>query len=635
MGWKEDVSRAPIAFGDYVITRRIARGGMAEIFRARTVRAPAHPRVAPEERSDDAQWVALKMMRSELGNHDLRQKLFEREAKIVEAIRHPNVVPIHEYGENGGRHFLAMEYIAGKNLAQLVNRDPIQKCSALPLEICLYIAVEASRGLGYAHTLRDGAGQALDIVHRDVSPGNIMLSFDGRVKILDFGVARMNETNGIQTQTGTLRGKFAYMSPEQTLGSNVDARSDVFAFGVVLYELLTGQNPFKGPSPIATLDRVQRHRPAAPSHTVDGIPRELDQVLAKCLAKDPRRRFRNGTAIHEALVQFTKEQPKASQDQMALFMDIHFRRDNWREKKQLAAELEQVAAVEILDFNQTHRSDSELPDPHELQSAALEEASQSQLIAAVSGLLESNSGVAVNGVTPDAPLQLVATVQAPLDDDMETALETVFDHGGIPASLLDSTVAVDLAANVQTLRHRTVAKKSSRWPLARLAFVTGIATASIFALTALLRKPQTPTPSKSELLVQTRSVPVTKRGEALTITTIDPVTIVLPPKGRSKTIVVNPRKKITMPSRVTKTRRSRTQAYGFLNVGAKPWAIIDIDGKRWPKRTPQTGIKLTAGVHGIRVRNPNTKTQKHVRVEILEGKYKTLSFDLRKNRPAP
>ena len=332
------MSRSPVAFGSYVITRRIARGGMAEIYRARS-RASAGPG-----------WVAIKMMRPSLDHEDLREQLFKREAKIAAALDHPNVVSLVEFGQELDRYFIAMEYVRGRDLSQLV-RPPSEGGQLMPLEMGLLIGEAAAHGLGHAHQKTDPAtGRPLGIVHRDISPGNIMISYEGAVKVLDFGVARMTESHGLRTQTGTLRGKFAYMSPEQTVGAAIDARSDVFSLGTVLYEMLTGTNPFRARTPIATLERVQRVRPVPPSRLVNSIPRDLDEVLAQCLAKDPRRRFKDAAELAEALGSFARRRPSPRPGELGRFMSDRFRWEKQEEERELKEEEQGVALIEVVDF---------------------------------------------------------------------------------------------------------------------------------------------------------------------------------------------------------------------------------------------------------------------------------------------
>ncbi|MEL6183176.1 MAG: serine/threonine-protein kinase [Myxococcota bacterium] len=297
----------PVAFGPFLITRRLARGGMAEIYRAWT----------PE-----LECVALKLMRPGLGEEELRTRLFAREARIALELEHPNIVSVRRVGEEEGRAFLAMEYLRGRDLARILT-GPDGRPVALPPDLALFVGQEAARGLGYAHRRADAHGRALGIVHRDVSPGNVMVSFDGGVQILDFGVARIEEESSESTSTGILRGKFAYMSPEQTRGDDLDARSDVFSLGTLIYELMTGANCFRADEPIETLERVQSLRPAPPSRARD-LPRSVDEVLARCLAKEPARRYRDGIELAEALQPLLEQLGTGGAPALAALLEARF-----------------------------------------------------------------------------------------------------------------------------------------------------------------------------------------------------------------------------------------------------------------------------------------------------------------------
>jgi eukaryotic-like serine/threonine-protein kinase len=312
---------------------------MAEIYRARTRSTPDEP----------SRWVAIKMMRPALGHEDLREQLFKREARIASMISHPNVVPLFEFGLEMERHYISMEYVRGRDLSHLL-KDDKRGAERLPFELGLYIGYQAASGLGYAHRLRDEPGESLGIVHRDISPGNVMVGYDGQVKVLDFGVARMNDSEGMRTQTGTLRGKFAYMSPEQTLGEPLDARSDVFSLGTVLYELLTGSNCFRADNPIATLDRVQRVRPVPPSRANKSVPQAIDRILARCLAKDKKRRFPDCAALEESLGEFLDKWGWTGREGLARHMRERFSWESGEEEKELKREEEEVALLEVVDF---------------------------------------------------------------------------------------------------------------------------------------------------------------------------------------------------------------------------------------------------------------------------------------------
>ena len=226
--------------GRYVVVRRIGGGGMAELYLAR-LDGP-NRFVKP---------VALKLMHAHLVDTPEFVGMFMREARIAASLQHPQIVQVLDVAEADGEYFLALEYVHGLDLRRLLST---RRGEPLPLGAALRIVIDVATGLHHAHSLCDGTGRALGIVHRDVSPSNILLSYDGAVKLTDFGIARMTEQTHV-TASGVIKGKTGYMSPEQCLQEHVDARSDVFSLGVVLYEVTTGRPAFPGEM-IAAMNRA-------------------------------------------------------------------------------------------------------------------------------------------------------------------------------------------------------------------------------------------------------------------------------------------------------------------------------------------------------------------------------------------
>lgn len=262
----------PQAFGRYILTQKIAMGGMAEIFRAKSVGAEGFEKV-----------VVIKRILPHFSEDEGFVTMFKDEAKMAGHLSHANVVQIFDFDEAEGLFYIAMEYIEGRDLKRVLDHGA--KVS-LPLSIAqaVHIIQEASLGLHYAHT-RVVDGQPLHIVHRDVSPHNVMVSFNGEVKIMDFGIAKA-ASRSTNTRVGTVKGKCAYMSPEQARGKPLDARSDLFALGVCLWEMLTGKRLFVGESDFETLNNVLKAEVPAPSELNPEVPKELDAIVLKALARD-------------------------------------------------------------------------------------------------------------------------------------------------------------------------------------------------------------------------------------------------------------------------------------------------------------------------------------------------------------
>ena len=283
---------APVVYGKYQLLGLLARGGMAEVFKAKSHGVEGFEKV-----------LVIKRILPELSSNPDFVEMFINEAKIAVTLSHANVVQVFDLGRADDTYFIAMEYVAGSDLATVLRRGR-KHGNPLPLELAAYVTSEVAKGLDYAHRRRDANLQPLGIVHRDVSPQNVLLSFEGEVKLTDFGIAKARGTVEDGTAAGVLKGKYAYMSPEQARGREVDARTDLFALGTVLYECLTGRSPFLTASTYDTLQRVREGR-VPPLHEVaPDVPEELATIVAKAMKPEPSERYENAGQLYEELVQF-------------------------------------------------------------------------------------------------------------------------------------------------------------------------------------------------------------------------------------------------------------------------------------------------------------------------------------------
>jgi serine/threonine protein kinase len=274
--------------GNYELIRPIAHGGMADIYLAR--------RVGPGQFE---RHVAVKVLNRIRAADPEACAMFLDEARLVALLNHHHIAAVFEVDVVDGNHYLAMEYVHGADLRDVVARA--QRTGALlPFDTALSIVAAAAAGLDHAHRRTGPDGRPLRLVHRDVSLSNIMVGHDGAVKVIDFGIATTTIAS-VHTSPGVVRGKASYMSPEQCLGDRVDQRSDVFALGVVLYELTTGARCFHGKSDFDRMLAVVRGDYIAPSELVASYPAELAQVIRTALAIDPEKRFATAAALIEAL----------------------------------------------------------------------------------------------------------------------------------------------------------------------------------------------------------------------------------------------------------------------------------------------------------------------------------------------
>jgi serine/threonine protein kinase len=289
--------------GRYELLAPIAEGATASVWAARTTGSHLE------------RIVAVKAMLAELGPDIDAESMFLDEARLVARIRHPNVCAVLDLGEEGDALYIVMEWIDGEPL-QVVMR---KARGGLPYPHAVRIVKQAASGLHAAHELCDEAGHPLNLVHRDVSPQNVLVGYDGAVKVIDFGVAKA-ASNMQRTNVGQLKGKFPYMAPEQALGDKVARRTDIFALGLVLYQLVTGTHPFRGDNEFATLARIRDIRPADPPRTlVPSLPEELSQVVVTALAKDRTKRYTTMLDFARALEKAAPSPPDADR-QLAAFM---------------------------------------------------------------------------------------------------------------------------------------------------------------------------------------------------------------------------------------------------------------------------------------------------------------------------
>ena len=275
--------------GRYELLMPIASGGMAMVWAARLKGSRGFQKI-----------VAIKTMLPKLSEDDQFEQMFLDEASLASQIRHPHVVEIHDLGEESGILYLVMEMVDGVPLNQLMKAAKRQ--GGVPMPIAVRIVMAACAGLHAAHELKDREGKLVGLVHRDVSPQNLLVTYEGVTKVVDFGIAKATALGGGATVAGQIKGKVAYMSPEQVKGADIDRRVDVFAIGIVLYALTTGKHPLRRESEAATMYNIcSPDAVMPPSKIIQGYPAQLERVVLKALAKDPEQRFQSADDLLRAL----------------------------------------------------------------------------------------------------------------------------------------------------------------------------------------------------------------------------------------------------------------------------------------------------------------------------------------------
>jgi serine/threonine-protein kinase len=286
---------APLRLGPYELLRRLATGGMAEVYLAR--RAGPH---------GFQKTVAVKRILPQFARDPDFVAMFVDEARVCARLGHPNIVQVFDFGEEDGELYMAMEYVDGTTGARLV-RAVAARGEDIPLDVCLYIALSILRALDYAHGARDEAGTPLFLVHRDVSPGNVLIDRSGAVKLTDFGIARAAEIER-RTDAGQLKGKLGYMSPEQVVGRELDARSDIFTLGIVLAEMLILRPLFGGGKELDVLIRIRDADLSAIDRAAVRVPDDVRAVLFRALSRDPVLRWPSAGAFADALEEIVRRQ---------------------------------------------------------------------------------------------------------------------------------------------------------------------------------------------------------------------------------------------------------------------------------------------------------------------------------------
>ncbi len=323
-GGREAVGQVSVRpFGKYFLVRKLAEGGMAEIFLAKQVGVEGFERN-----------VVIKRMLQHLSSVPDFVNMFLDEARLATRLNHPNVVQINDLGNADGCYYICMEYLAGEDFSTVV-RTAARRREYVPLNVVMRVIAEAARGLHFAHDFTDAKGNPLNIVHRDVSPSNIFLTYTGQVKVLDFGIARA-ESRVTQTTAGVVKGKYQYMAPEQARTGIVDRRADVYSLGVSLYEAITNTRPFARDNDLAILNAVLANDYKKPELVRPDLPEEVSRIIVKALAGDVEERYQSALELAQDLEAFLQGHTSGGgNSSLATFMAAFFGPDRMMSKTRI------------------------------------------------------------------------------------------------------------------------------------------------------------------------------------------------------------------------------------------------------------------------------------------------------------
>ncbi|HEU0034984.1 MAG TPA: serine/threonine-protein kinase [Kofleriaceae bacterium] len=318
-------TRPQSRLGSYEIIRPLARGGMAELFVARAVGLEGFEKV-----------VVLKRVLPHYAENPRFVRSFLDEAKLVAGFDHPNIAHVYDMGMADGSYFFTMELVHGIDLRTILKRCA-RNATQVPIALAVLIARNIASALHYAHERRSADGELLDVVHRDVSPSNIIVSFDGVPKLIDFGIAKATSST-IKTQTGALKGKIAYMSPEQAKGSAIDRRTDIFALGIVLWEMIAGRRLYKSENDMATIQRIIYEPPPSPRTVRPDCSPELERIVMRALALDLRARYQTAQQLELDLEELaTEHRLKQSTIELGAFVQVLFPDERLASTSELAS----------------------------------------------------------------------------------------------------------------------------------------------------------------------------------------------------------------------------------------------------------------------------------------------------------
>ncbi|MBW1876760.1 MAG: serine/threonine protein kinase [Deltaproteobacteria bacterium] len=561
----------PQAFGKYYLVDKISTGGMAEVFKAKTYSHGGFENL-----------LVIKRILPHLGEDQEFVDMFIDEAKVSVALQHANIVHLYDFGRIGDDWFMAMECLDGKDVRSIL-RQLARKRRFLPIEYAIYVASEACKGLEFAHRKTDLQGRPYGIVHRDVSPSNLLVAYEGDVKVADFGIAKA-QFSSLDTVGGVLKGKYEYMSPEQASGRSMDARSDLFSLGIILHEMLTGRRLFKTGSEFTTLERIKTCEVAPPSYVNARVPEALDRIVMKALARLPEDRYQSagemGQALQDYLFPQTADQLRAdlARSMQDLFADeIGEERRRLEHGSEVAAKLREQAPEYAEGWEgQTSSSLS--------RASEFAQSWGPLILGGVALLLIPVLGLAVGGLLwvakRDAPVEEVAPTAGALDILVLPATNVRVD--GIDYGETGTLALEDMAPGPHVIR------------LEKEGYETVLETVTIEA-------GQRHTLRKTMQYVEPEPEP-------------EPAPVQRIP---SRPIPVAP----PTPTPAPVAAETGTLAVALIGGG---WAWVYVDGVRIEKTAPLAGHELPSGTYTIRVENPDLGISHSEKITVDPGEQATV-----------
>ncbi|MEQ9501857.1 MAG: serine/threonine-protein kinase [Deltaproteobacteria bacterium] len=578
----------PEKFGRYILLDRINVGGMAEVFRGKSSGVEGFERL-----------VALKRILPNIAADQDFIDMFVDEAKLAVQLQHANIAQVYDLGKQDETYYIAMEYISGVDLRSMWDRAR-NRNRLLPIAMSCHIMQKVCEGLDAAHRKKDQEGNDISLVHRDVSPQNVLVSFEGEAKVIDFGIARAaNKVS--KTQAGVLKGKFGYMSPEQVRGIELDNRSDIFACGVVLYELLVGDRLFLGESDFSTLEKVRNVELVPPTRLNKNLSPHLERIVMKALAKNREDRYRWASEMAEDLQRylFATNQPFARTD-LQRYMQQHFKEEMEKERQRL----DRYKTIHYADFdepapNPAPRATSGRGDiPTEVSTGLQEQVMQPQarFPSALNAAPMNLQQPSMDQLPRQPSLQMPPPPQTP-------------QKSGLPtwAAVLIGALSVLLLVAIVGIVYLNVAKPKP-----------GAVTIES-------------TPANAEVLLNGK---VVANKTPLTLDNLEPSTYVLTVQAEGYETVIRPVTIEDGEARIETIELKKEVGSSSVILRTKPPGLkVIVDGRDTKQQTPATVTGLAAGKHQFILQRDDGTIVHRVRMDLAEGAAEVMEVDTRNLQP--
>ncbi len=652
-------------FGKYLILDHLVDGGMAKICRARYL----------GEQSNKI--IAIKMVQPQFSRDPSFVRMFQDELSVTFGLQHPNVAQTYDYGKVNDQLYTAMEYVDGANLKQFLDRLK-EKNYVFPVEISIYIISQVCQGLHYSHTFTDKlSGKPLHIVHRDISPHNIMLTYDGAVKVIDFGIAKSNASSEA-TQAGTIKGKLSYLAPEYLDGMELDARYDEFAVGITLWEMLCSRKMFTAANDLAVLKQIQACKIAPPSSINPNVPKELDAIVMKALSKDRSQRYEDMDKFNRALVKFLYAQyPDFNPSDLSYFAKELFKDEIRRDKDKFveygkidvkpyiadmennengrpsnvpfpsavpssasapaSSEPERQERIELdLDMAEQEASSGEKSatlelartaqtstrkvsrQPAILRSVKSAESKTSTGIRVKTNVNASTTSKTLNKIKKDAA---VAKEQESQSNGFKIMVILIASFCGVAyfqADFVEEMTGLNLHKIIHGVPDRGISSIDEPKPKTKKDRPVAIDGAGVLRLAGV--------DFESEVYINGSKQSYVS-GTSLKVPLNEPITVTVKKPGYKsfmKTLTLTEQESSTLVQ-VPEAVRSRTGVLSSsLNYGSGSVLVYDVDGEKIEKTMPFTELVIPAGTYEATVRNPVLGTEKKVNFTIEENKIQLL-----------